>query len=84
MQKGELLLEGAAVAATPVTYPMWILDGSVHVGGVAFDNVLPIPFDRTGQIAVRLSGAGGAFVASAQRAKLTMVGPRVFVEDVKL
>jgi len=83
MQKGELLLEGAAIVATPATYPLWILDGSVRVGGVAFDNLLPIPFDRSGEVAVRRSGAEGTFAASARRAQLTLVGPRVFVEDFK-
>ena len=83
MQKGELLLEGAAIVATPATYPLWILDGSVRVGGVAFDNLLPIPFDRSGEVAVRRSGAEGTFAASARRVQLTLVGPRVFVEDFK-
>jgi len=46
-QDAELRVGTAKLLQTP-REPLWILDGSIKVGDLVFENLLPIPFDHRG------------------------------------
>lgn len=80
-QDAELIISDARIQQTPDSDYMWILDGRVEVGSDTFDNLLPLPFDHSGPVTVRLNGAEGSFVASGRHAKVVLKGLRRFIEE---
>ena len=71
--------------ATPIelpSAPLWILDGTIEVGQRVFENLLPVPFDHQGRVAVKLNGAAGKLHVVGVGATLTLLGKPVFIEDV--
>ena len=58
-----------------------ITDGHVAIGDCVFDNGLPLPFDKHGEIRLFLSGAEGELLISGDHAYLEATGPAVYVEE---
>jgi hypothetical protein len=79
-QDAEIKIGSAKVAHLPAGDRLWILDGSVQDGNTAFNNVLPLPFDRRGAVSVRLVGAESSFSATGNGMLLTLKGPPRNVE----
>ncbi len=84
VQDGELSIADASVRHPPPGDRLWVLDGSVTVGGEAFDNILPLPFDRSGLVQVTLAGAEGSFAASGSRVTLIVSGSPRSIEDTRV
>jgi hypothetical protein len=80
-QEADLRVGMATLIEEPTT-SLWILDGTIEVGGRLFDNLLPIPFDHQEPVVVRLSGVEGTLRATGSSASLALLGTPVFVEEV--
>jgi len=79
-QEAELIIEDARVLSKPKSQPLWILSGQLTVGEEAFEDV-PLPFDRSGDVRVQLSGVEGVLSAAGRRVRLTLTGVRRHLED---
>ena len=80
-QELELSIAGAAIEARPAELPMWILEGSLQLDGVA-EELVPLPLDRTGRIRLDLLGAEGRLLVSGEGIAALELADAQFVERV--
>lgn len=80
-QAGELVIDGGVVELEAPPGDLRILDGSIQIDGALFDNLIPLPFKRSGRVRVHLHGAGWNLVVNGSAAELVLKGERVFIEN---
>lgn len=56
MHVAELTITDPVLIEAPLTLPCSITDGSIVAGNDRFDNVAPLPFDRSDSIRIELVG----------------------------
>jgi hypothetical protein len=78
----ELILSGAESRSIVPNLPASIWDGALRIDESEFSNVVVLPLEVSGNIALRIELMSGEIVeATATRAKLVVVGPYTFVEN---
>jgi hypothetical protein len=84
-QAGELVLREASVEDQPPELPASISRGKVKVNQFSYVDMLPLPFESQGHIAVVLELSGGAarLVLSAEHAKLSLLGDAKYIAHVE-
>lgn len=67
--------------AVELTGDVW--EGNLEVDGHGFKNVIPIPFDHTGAVTLRLhiSDPSGEIMIRGKKATLILIGDAVYVEE---
>lgn len=79
-QKAEAVVEHGEVERESPAGDLWILDGSLQVADVIFDNLVPLPFKRAGKTRLHLHGAGWNLVVTGTALEIVLQGERVFIE----
>jgi hypothetical protein len=81
-QEAEAVIEQGTIEIAPPPGDLWILDGSVQVAEATFDNLVPLPFKRSGRTRIHLHGAGWNLIATGTGFEVVLKGQRVFIEDL--
>jgi hypothetical protein len=82
VQNARLTLTGATVSGDRPPLPGALWDGSLLVGGLEHDNVVPIPLAARGSVELRLFFASGQeIVVSAESIELELIGEASYVEE---
>jgi hypothetical protein len=82
VQNARLRFTGATVSGDRPSLPVTLWDGSLLVGGLEHDNVVPIPLAARGPVELRLVFASGQeIVVSAESIELELIGEASYVEE---
>lgn len=82
VQKAELLLGDASIEGEAPDLPRWLGGGSLAVDEVVYSNVIPVPLDESGKIALVLEFVSGDQIeVRSKRISLTMIGEPRYVEE---
>jgi hypothetical protein len=81
-QPATLRVEAAVIHERPPTNAtLWVTEGHAEVDDQVFANLLPVPFDLTGNVQLKLQGAEGSMVATGTRIVVTLHGEFKFIEE---
>jgi hypothetical protein len=81
-QDARLTLTGALVSGKAPALPESLWEGSLHVGGLEHDNLLPVPLKASGAVEVRLVFISGhEVVVSGDAIELELIGEARYVEE---
>lgn len=64
----------AVVAHDALLLPLVLDEGVVTVDADRFENLVPLPFDRTGSVTVALRGGGGSFRVRGSGLRIVLTG----------
>jgi hypothetical protein len=79
----ELTVFGSVPRVTLPHLPGDVWDGGLRINDLEFENVVPLPFESTGDISLALELTSGELVqVTGTRAALSVVGQYEFVENV--
>lgn len=82
-QAVDLRIEEAALECAQQTFPAQAWDGMLVVSSVRHDNLLPIPLDAAGAVALQIEFTSGATaVIKGVGLEARFIGEPEFVEDV--
>jgi hypothetical protein len=82
VQNARLTLTGATVSGDRPPLPGTLWDGSLLVGGLEHDNVVPVPLQFRGPVELRLVFASGqAILVSAESITLQLIGEASHFEE---
>ena len=65
-------------------YAHYLSDGSLAINGTISDNLIPIPLDARGEIALKLECRGDIVHVHGSSAKLELIGKAKYVEEYHL
>jgi len=73
-QRAQMLVSGVVLEQNPSDGSLDLYDGIVTVDGERLENLVPIPFDRTGKIKIELRGEASSLAASGSAVRIVLTG----------
>jgi hypothetical protein len=83
-QEAQFVFEGCSLPNSLPPLPNTIAEGAVEVGGVIYDDVIPLPFDRRARVTLRLTFMDSSSLqVTGVRCRIELLSKPIYLESLK-